>query len=203
MRGGVEPARYKDYILTLLFVKYVSDRYNSSDNWDIEVPEGGNFDDIIALKYKKNIGEGIYVVIGKLAEQNELKGIIDIADFNSEELGSDKEAVDKLSDLVEIFQKPELDFTNNRAGGDEQYSNIRNQVYLAGGKLVLQVRKESTTMQRENVLNEWYRELMKEAVPKVLIKCENIVGMQVKEWHIKNMRTKWGTCNIEKKAYLA
>lgn len=119
LRGGVEPARYKDYILTLLFVKYVSDRYKSSDNWDIEVPEGGSFDNIVELKYKKNIGEGINIVIGRLAEVNELKGIIDIADFNSEELGSDKEAVDKLSGLVEIFQKPELDFTNNRAGGDD------------------------------------------------------------------------------------
>ena len=37
----------------------------------------------------------------------------------TEELGTDKEAVDKLSGLVEIFQKPELDFTNNRAGGDD------------------------------------------------------------------------------------
>ena len=82
---------------------------------------------------------------------------------------------------------------------DVQYSNVRNQVYLSGGKLVLQVRKESTTIQRENVLNEWYRGLMKEAVPKILIKCENIVGVQVEEWYIKNMRTKWGTCNIEKK----
>ena len=119
LRGGVEPARYKDYILTLLFVKYVSDRFKSSDNWDIEVPEGGSFDDMVVLKYKKNIGEGINVIIGKLAEANDLKGIIDIADFNSEELGTDKEAVDKLSGLVEIFQKPELDFTNNRAGGDD------------------------------------------------------------------------------------
>lgn len=118
LRGGVEPARYKDYILTLLFVKYVSDRYKSKD-WDIEVPTGGSFDDIIKLKGAKNIGEGINVVIGALAEANELKGVIDIADFNSEELGTDKEAVDKLSGLVEIFQKPELDFTSNRAGGDD------------------------------------------------------------------------------------
>lgn len=119
LRGGVEPARYKDYILTLLFVKYVSDRFNSSDNWEIEVPDGGSFSDIVALKYKKNIGEGMNVVVSKLAEANDLKGIIDIADFNSEELGTDKEAVDKLSGLVEIFQKSELDFTNNRAGGDD------------------------------------------------------------------------------------
>ena len=119
LRGGVEPARYKDYILTLLFVKYVSDRFKSNDLWDIEVPSGGSFDDIIKLKGTKNIGEGINVAIGALAEANELKGIIDIADFNSEELGTDKEAVDKLSGLIEIFQKPELDFTYNRAGGDD------------------------------------------------------------------------------------
>lgn len=119
LRGGVEPARYKDYILTLLFVKYVSDRFKSNDMWDIEVPPGGSFDDIIKLKGTKNIGEGINVAIGALAEANELKGIIDIADFNSEELGTDKEAVDKLSGLIEIFQKPELDFTYNRAGGDD------------------------------------------------------------------------------------
>lgn len=119
LRGGVEPARYKDYILTLLFVKYVSDRFKSNDMWDIEVPQGGSFDDIIQLKGTKNIGEGINIAIGALAEANELKGIIDIADFNSEELGTDKEAVDKLSGLIEIFQKPELDFTYNRAGGDD------------------------------------------------------------------------------------
>ena len=59
------------------------------------------------------------VVIIGILRCNDLKGIIDIADFNSEELGTDKEAVDKLSGLVEIFQKPELDFTNNRAGGDD------------------------------------------------------------------------------------
>lgn len=119
LRGGVEPARYKNYILTLLFVKYVSDRFKSSDNWDIEVPEGGSFDDIKALKNKKNIGEGINIVISKLAEANNLKGVIDIADFNSEELGTDKVAVDKLTGLVSIFEKSELDFTNNRAGGDD------------------------------------------------------------------------------------
>ena len=119
LRGGVEPARYKDYILTLLFLKYVSDRFKSNVSWDIEVPDGGSFDDIVKLKGTKNIGEGINIVISTLAEANELKGIIDIADFNSEELGTDKEAIDKLSGLIEIFQKPELDFSYNRAGGDD------------------------------------------------------------------------------------
>lgn len=39
---------------------------------------------------------------------------------------------------------------------------------------------------------------MKQIVPDVLVKCENIVGIQAHEWHIKNMRIKWGTCNVEK-----
>lgn len=82
---------------------------------------------------------------------------------------------------------------------DVRYSNTKNQVYISEEKLVLQVRKDSTSKQREKVLNEWYRKQMKEVVPDMLKKCEGIVGVQAKEWHIKNMRTKWGTCNIEKK----
>jgi len=82
---------------------------------------------------------------------------------------------------------------------DVRYSNTGNQVYLTSGKLIFQVRKESTLSQRENILTEWYRKQMKQIVPDVLAKCENIVGIRANEWRVKNMRTKWGTCNIEKK----
>lgn len=82
---------------------------------------------------------------------------------------------------------------------DVCYTNTKSQAYLSGEKLVLQIRKESTPKQRENVLNEWYRKQLKEAVPDIFKRCENLVGVQAKEWHIKNMRTKWGTCNVEKK----
>jgi len=120
LRGGVEPARYKDYILTLLFVKYVTDRYKG-DKWaDIQVPEGGSFNDMVAAKGATSIGEKLNVIIGKLARANDLKGVIDIADFNDEDqLGKGKEMVDKLTDLVAIFEKPELNFQRNRAGGDD------------------------------------------------------------------------------------
>ena len=82
---------------------------------------------------------------------------------------------------------------------DVQYSNIRNQVSLSNGRLILQVRPESTSEQRESILNDWYREQLKNKLPKVIQKCEQIVGVHASEWKIKNMRTKWGTCNIEKK----
>jgi len=120
LRGGMDSSQYKDYILTLLFVKYVSDKFKGEKYAEIEIPEGGSFDDIIALKGNKNIGEGIDKVIAKLADENHLKGVIDNAHFNDEaKIGKGQEMVDKLTKIVSIFQRPELDFKNNRAGGDD------------------------------------------------------------------------------------
>lgn len=65
LRGGMDASQYKDYILTLLFVKYVSDKFIGEDYADVEVPEGGSFDDMVKLIGKKNIGEGINKVIAK------------------------------------------------------------------------------------------------------------------------------------------
>lgn len=80
---------------------------------------------------------------------------------------------------------------------DVIYSNVRNDVSISGQKIVLQVRKDSTPQQRANVMDEWYREVLKNAIPPVFKKCERLVGVKAKEWQVKNMRTKWGTCNIK------
>jgi type I restriction enzyme M protein len=103
-----------------LFVKYVSDKYAGKSNALIEVPEGGSFADMVALKGKPEIGDKINIIIEKLAEANDLKGIINVADFNdSDKLGKGKEMQDRLSNLVAIFENPELDFSKNRAEGDD------------------------------------------------------------------------------------
>lgn len=118
LRGGMDASQYKDYILTLLFMKYVSDKYAAKPNALIEVPEGGSFADMVALKGDKEIGDKINKIIGRLAEANDLKGVIDQADFNDEsKLGSGKDMQDKLSKLVAIFDR--LDFRANRAEGDD------------------------------------------------------------------------------------
>lgn len=116
----MDASQYKDYVLILLFVKYVSDRYAGDPYSLIDVPEGGSFKDMVALKGKPEIGDGMNKIIAKLAEANDLKGVIDVADFNDpDKLGRGKEMQDRLSNLVAIFENPELDFSKNRAEGDD------------------------------------------------------------------------------------
>jgi type I restriction enzyme M protein len=120
LRGGMDASQYKDYVLTLLFVKYVSDKYAGDPDALIEVPPGGSFSDMVAAKGSKEIGDRINKIVGKLAEANGLKGVIDLADFNDEDkLGRGKEMVDRLTNLITIFENPALDFSKNRAEGDD------------------------------------------------------------------------------------
>jgi len=120
LRGGMDASQYKDYVLTLLFVKYVSDKYAGKPDEIIIVPEGGSFADMSALKGNKEIGDKINKIITRLAEVNDLKGVIDNTDFNDEEkLGKGQAMVERLSNLIGIFEAPSLNFSRNRADGDD------------------------------------------------------------------------------------
>jgi len=92
LRGSMDASQYKDYVLVLLFVKYISDRYAGQPDALIEVPAGGSFTDMVVLKGDKEIGDKINKIIARLAEANDLKGAIDVADFNNpDKLGRGKE----------------------------------------------------------------------------------------------------------------
>ncbi len=116
LRGSMDASQYKDYVLVLLFMKYVSDKGGAL----VDIPKGGSFADMVKLKGQPDIGDRINKIIGALAEANDLTGIITVADFNDDDkLGKGKEKVDRLSNLISIFEKPELDFSSNRAEGDD------------------------------------------------------------------------------------
>lgn len=120
LRGGMDASQYKDYVLVVLFLKYISDKVKSDPHTLIEVPEGCTFDDILALKNKDNIGEQMNVKLEKIADANGLQGVITNADFADEnKLGKGKDLVKTVSDLIAVFDNENLDFSNNRAADDD------------------------------------------------------------------------------------
>ncbi|MEL7024213.1 MAG: type I restriction-modification system subunit M [Pseudomonadota bacterium] len=118
LRGGMDASQYKDYVLVLLFIKYVSDKYSGVPFAPITIPDGASFADMVALKGKASIGDDINKkIIGPLASANKLS---DMPDFNdASKLGNGKEMVDRLTNLIAIFENKALDFSKNRADGDD------------------------------------------------------------------------------------
>lgn len=118
LRGGMDASQYKDYVLVLLFIKYISDKYADVPFAPITVPKGSSFKDMVALKGKPSIGDDINKkIIGPLREENKLS---DMPDFNdATKLGTGKEMVDKLTNLIAIFENPDLDFSKHRAEDDD------------------------------------------------------------------------------------
>ncbi|MCG2741135.1 MAG: type I restriction-modification system subunit M [Syntrophaceae bacterium] len=118
LRGGMDASQYKDYVLVLLFIKYVSDKYAGQPYAPITIPDGASFKDMVALKGKPDIGDQINKkIIGPLASANKLS---DLPDFNEAgKLGSGKEMVERLTNLIAIFENKALDFSRNRAEGDD------------------------------------------------------------------------------------
>ena len=121
LRGGMDASQYKDYVLVFLFLKYVSDKYAGKPFAPLKIPAGSTFADMVALKGSKDIGDQINKrIIAPLADANDQLSLNDFPDFNdATKLGSGKEMVDRLTNLIGIFQSPGLDFSKNRADGDD------------------------------------------------------------------------------------
>ncbi|MBE0547871.1 MAG: N-6 DNA methylase [Rubrivivax sp.] len=123
LRGGMDASQYKDYVLFMLFIKYISDKYGNSDDFapPVVIPPGASFKDMVALKGKADIGDKINTqVIQPLIDANSRLARSDFPDFNDpNKLGEGSAMVERLSNLIGIFQKPELDFSGNRADNDD------------------------------------------------------------------------------------
>ena len=118
LRGGMDASQYKDYVLTLLFVKYISDKFKNQKFGAIKVPDGASFQDMVDLVGTPNIGDDINKkILNPIKEANNLN---DFPDFNEEtKLGKGKDLVETVGDLILIFNSPELDFSSNSAEGDD------------------------------------------------------------------------------------
>ena len=123
LRGGMDASQYKDYVLFMLFIKYISDKYGNSNDFapPVIIPHGASFTDMIALKGKSDVGDRINTqIIQPLIEENARLARSDFPDFNDpKKLGDGQAMVDRLTNLIGIFQKPELDFSRNRAEHDD------------------------------------------------------------------------------------
>ena len=122
LRGGMDASQYKDYVLVVLFIKYISDRAKNGDaDLYIDLPEGCTFDDLVALKGRSDIGEKMNVILSRIGEANEqLADTITNADFADEQkLGKGKDLVETVSNLIAVFQDEALDLSNNRAADDD------------------------------------------------------------------------------------
>lgn len=118
LRGGMDASQYKDYVLAMLFIKYVSDKYAGKKFGAIEVPKGATFTDMVALKGKAEIGDLVNKRI--FAPIRDANKMADFADFNDDtKLGTGKEKVDKITKLIAVFENPDLDFSKNRADDDD------------------------------------------------------------------------------------
>ncbi|MGR4068960.1 N-6 DNA methylase [Billgrantia sp. C5P2] len=123
LRGGMDASQYKDYVLFMLFIKYISDKYADYDGFEppVIIPAGASFADMVKLKGKSDIGDKINTqIIQPLIDANQRLARSDFPDFNDpNKLGEGKAMVDRLTNLISIFQKPELDFAKNRAEHDD------------------------------------------------------------------------------------
>ncbi|RIK57987.1 MAG: type I restriction endonuclease subunit M, partial [Nitrospira sp.] len=123
LRGGMDASQYKDYVLFMLFIKYVSDKYADYDGFEppVVIPKGASFKDMVALKGNSDIGNLINTqVIQPLIDANQRLARSDFPDFNdSNKLGDGAQKVEKLGNLIAIFENPALDFSKNRAEHDD------------------------------------------------------------------------------------
>src|SRR5258708_8369196 len=119
----MDASQYKDYVLFMLFIKYVTDKYGSSRDFapPVTIPKGASFNDMLALRGKSDIGDKINTqVIAPLVQANDRLARSDFPYFNdSNKLGEGQGKVEPLTHLINIFARPQLDFSQNRAEHDD------------------------------------------------------------------------------------
>jgi type I restriction enzyme M protein len=157
-RGAVDPTQYKDYILVMLFLKYISDTHKAHraeliekygddkvrltralERERFQLPNGASFDELHKARGESDIGERINKALEAIEDKNrsKLEGVFRNIDFNSETLGRPAERNRRLKALLEDFAKDELDLSPGRVDVDvigECYIYLISQFASDAGK---------------------------------------------------------------------
>ena len=145
-RGVVDPSDYKNYILVMLFWKYISDlwrdhreqymkKYDGDEVWvnrrlareRFQLPERCGFADIYAKRNEVDIGERMNIALEKIEEANKakLEGVFREVDFNNEnKLGQTKDRNARLKHLLEDFNDPRLDLRPSAVVDEDIIGNV-------------------------------------------------------------------------------
>lgn len=120
LRGSMDPSQYKDYVLIMLFVKYLTDKENDEDTL-FTIPEGCHFSDFVNLKGKDGIGEAINKKLETIKAENSMfLSKLALPNFNDPaKLGKAKDMTATLSKLIAVFESSDLDFSKNRSADDD------------------------------------------------------------------------------------
>lgn len=173
------------------------------------------------MKYRETIG-GIEVEVVKKANLKNLyiriippEGEVKVS---APTLSSDEEIrnfvlkkVPEITRVKDRFQKQARQTKREYVSGESHYlwgrpyrlevvyGHKRSEVEKTPNKIILKVPNDTNIHKRESIITEWYRAELKRVLEIVAKKCEKNTGLKANEYRVKNMKTRWGTCNIEKK----
>lgn len=112
IHSGMDASQYINYVVVLLFIKYVSDRYTRQTNALVKIPKGGNFSDIVSHLGTRDIGENINKVVAILADTNDFRELAEIVDYTDDnKFGQNKKRVDILSEIITLLNNKDFDFS--------------------------------------------------------------------------------------------
>lgn len=174
-------------------------------NIDTQQIELGSIIADVELKDIKNIHLSVYPPIGKVRIAAPLRFDMEtIRMFAISKLSWIKQQQEKIRNQQREAPREYVTRESHYVFGKRYLLKVVNtegkqQVTIKHDKLILLVHPNATVDQKHIVIQEWYRDQLKKLVPKYIAKWEEIMNVQVSEFGIKKMKTKWGTCNREAK----